>query len=128
MQHEVTVIALPSSVKQEDGKGKGKPREKDDQRHDVSKGRFKFALIETVALVVHEGVAYEHVKDLPARTKDGPRGAAGTISFTLQNSKDRLLKAAKEKKSSLNGDIAGFHVGFEDPLNEAHDKYEGYTK
>ena len=63
-------------------------------------------------------------------TGDGPRGATGIISFTLQNSnsKDKLLKAAKEKKSSLNGATAGFRVRFEDPLNEAHDKYEGYAK
>ena len=68
-------------------------------------------------------------KDLPSRTKDGPRGATGIISFTIQNSKDKLLKAAKDKKSSLNGDIAVFRVRFEDPtLHEAHDKYQGYTK
>ena len=55
LQHEVTAIALPSSVKQERGKGKGgKPKEKDDRRSDASKGRFKCALMETVAPLSHK--------------------------------------------------------------------------
>lgn len=129
LQHEVVVIALPAKVAEGKGKGKGgKTRDNDDRRGDASKGRFKFALMGTVGLFVDGDAAYEHVKDLPSRVKDGPKGATGIISFQVKNSKEKLLSAVKVKKSSLNGAIGGFMCRFVDPDADIHAKYEGYVK
>ena len=131
LENEVMVVAIPIKVK-DDSRKKPPPsrahQSDDSRRGDASKGRYKFALISTVGMFVDEDVGYEHKKDLPSLVKNGPTGALGVLSFANKNSKEKLITAAKDKKSSLNGEIAGFRCRFQDPDEEEYDRYLGYEK
>ena len=97
--------------------------------HDASRGRFKFALTCIVGMFLSDdvNVAYDHLKDLPSVVKDGPKGGVGMLTFTNPDSKSKVLASAKDKKSSLNGEIAGFRCRLRDTAVD-EDAYSGYLK
>ena len=133
LEEEVLVIAVPIEVDPNSRKGKGKGasrvRQSDDlRRGDASKGAYRFALMSVIGMHCEEDVGYEHKSDLPSRTKDGPRGALGVLSFPTKQAKEKFMKATKSTKSSLNGAIGGFTCRYQDPCDEEYDQHVGYEK
>ena len=104
-------------------------RESDeDRRGDASKGVYRFALMSVIGMHCEEDVGYEHKSDLPSRTKDGPRGALGVLSFSTEQAKERFMIATKSVKSSLNGVIRSFTCRYQDHCDDEYDQHVGYEK
>ena len=124
---DVTVIAIPAET--ETGK-RPPPSNKgsNPKAKHASSMNFKFALVSTIGMHVKGDMSFEVAKELASRRIDGPKGAVIQLAFPLVNQKQQLLRAAKDKKSSLNGTIGGFRCRYQDTNLYQVAKYEGWLK